>query len=125
MTYQSCLSAFMKPSATTIDTVTLPTPWLIYIKLTLVALLWGGTFIAGRFLAESLPAISAATGRFSIAVLLLLLLVWKFEGGLPRLTLRQTLTTCALGVTGVFLYNIGFFGCTGCPAFSFTKADAV
>ena len=29
----------------------------IYVKLTLVALFWGGTFIAGRILAASMPAV--------------------------------------------------------------------
>ncbi|MBA1272211.1 DMT family transporter [Stutzerimonas azotifigens] len=81
----------------------------IYCKLTAVALLWGGTFIAGRLLAESLAPSVAATGRFAVAVLLLLVLTWRVEGGLPRLTLGQTLTTFALGATGVFLYNISFF----------------
>lgn len=81
----------------------------IYCKLTAVALLWGGTFIAGRLLAESLAPSVAATGRFAVAVLLLLALTWRVEGRMPRLTLGQTLTTFALGATGVFLYNISFF----------------
>ena len=84
-------------------------PLGIYLKLTLVALFWGGTFVAGRVLALSLPATTSAVGRFSIAVVLLLALTWKFEGGLPKLSARQLLTTLALGSTGVFLYNMSFF----------------
>jgi drug/metabolite transporter (DMT)-like permease len=51
----------------------------------------------------------AAASRFAIACLLLLPLAWKLEGGLPRLTARQAMTTFALGATGIFLYNLCFF----------------
>lgn len=83
-------------------------PALVYIKLVCVALFWGGTFIAGRIVAQSLPALTAATGRFSVAVALLLLLAWKVEGGLPRLNKTQLATTAALGLSGIFLYNLCF-----------------
>ena len=82
---------------------------VIYVKLTLVALFWGGTFIAGRILAASMSAASAAPGRFAIAALLLAALAWRFEGGLPKLSGRQVVTTFALGATGIFLYNLCFF----------------
>ncbi|AFQ50698.1 hypothetical protein GEM_4308 [Burkholderia cepacia GG4] len=78
-------------------------------KLTLVALFWGGTFIAGRILAASMSTTGAATGRFAIAALLLTALTWKLEGGLPKLSGRQVATTFALGATGIFLYNVCFF----------------
>ncbi|MGU7768928.1 DMT family transporter [Burkholderia sp. MR1-5-21] len=90
-------------------TTSVHSPTGIYVKLTLVTLFWGGTFIAGRMLAASLPATTAATGRFAIAALLLLVLTWKYEGGLPRLSGQQIATTFALGVTGIFLYNLCFF----------------
>ncbi len=75
----------------------------------LVAFLWGGTFIAGRVVAQQVPHLIAAALRFAMAVPLLLLLAWKMEGGLPRLTRSQLLSTFALGLTGIFLYNICFF----------------
>ncbi|KFG93806.1 membrane protein [Burkholderia paludis] len=81
----------------------------IYVKLTLVALFWGGTFIAGRILAATMAATSAATGRFAIAALLLVTLTWKIEGGLPKLNGRQIVATFGLGATGIFLYNVCFF----------------
>ena len=81
----------------------------IYVKLTLVALFWGGTFIAGRILAATMSANAAATGHFAIAALLLVVLTWKIEGGLPRLIGRQVVTTFGLGATGIFLYNVCFF----------------
>lgn len=82
---------------------------LVYIKLVFVTLFWGGTFIAGRLLAQTVPLMTAATGRFAVAVVLLLLLAWKKEGGLPRLNRAQLAGTAALGLTGIFLYNVCFF----------------
>jgi drug/metabolite transporter (DMT)-like permease len=81
----------------------------VFIKLGLVAFIWGGTFIAGRVLAGSVPQMTAAAGRFAVAVPLLLLLAWKLGGGLPRLDRRQLLLTFALGFFGIFLYNTCFF----------------
>jgi drug/metabolite transporter (DMT)-like permease len=80
------------------------------LKLVLTALFWGGTFIAGRVLAQALPAMTAAAGRFAVAAVLLLAVAWRFEGGLPRLNRSQVLTTATLGLTGIFLYNVFFFG---------------
>ncbi|MES2073689.1 MAG: DMT family transporter [Pseudomonadota bacterium] len=80
-----------------------------YIKLVFVAMFWGGTFIAGRIVANAIPHLIAATGRFAVACALLIPLAYKMEGGLPRLSRQQVQATLALGVTGIFLYNICFF----------------
>lgn len=79
-------------------------------KLLLVALFWGGTFIAGRVLALSMPLMAAAFCRFLVAAMLLLALAYQLEGGLPRLSRAQMGLTAALGLSGVFLYNVFFFG---------------
>lgn len=55
------------------DTVVAPV-WRLYLQLAAVALLWGGTFIAGRLLATDLPPFTAASGRFAVAAILLWLL---------------------------------------------------
>jgi drug/metabolite transporter (DMT)-like permease len=81
----------------------------IYIKLVFVALFWGGTFIAGRILAQEVPHMIAAAGRFAVACMLLLPLAYKLEGGLPKLNRSQLLATFALGATGIFIYNLCFF----------------
>lgn len=86
---------------------------LTYLKLAAVAFFWGGTFIAGRVLAVDMPHMVAATGRFLVAGVLLLLIAWRFEGGLPRLDRKQALATAILGLTGIFLYNVCFFGALG------------
>jgi len=83
---------------------------LLVLKLVMVAALWGGTFIAGRILAQSMPLMTAAFGRFFIASILLVIVALKLEGKLPRLNDKQMLLTALLGFTGIFLYNICFFG---------------
>ena len=80
------------------------------LKLVLTALFWGGTFIAGRVLAQSMPLMTAAAGRFAVAAVLLVAVAVRFEGRLPRLNRSQALTTAALGLTGIFLYNVFFLG---------------
>jgi len=85
------------------------TPLLAF-KLVMVAALWGGTFIAGRILAQTLPLMTAAFGRFFVASILLVIVAVKMEGKLPRLNREQALLTAVLGLTGIFLYNICFFG---------------
>jgi drug/metabolite transporter (DMT)-like permease len=85
------------------------TPLLAF-KLVMVAALWGGTFIAGRILAQSLPLMTAAFGRFFVASILLVIVAVKMERKLPRLNREQALLTAVLGLAGIFLYNICFFG---------------
>ena len=80
------------------------------LKLTMVAAFWGGAFIAGRILAQSLPIMTAAFGRIFIASILLVIVVIKIEGSLPRLNRKQIFLTAILGFTGVFINNICFFG---------------
>ncbi len=79
-----------------------------YIKLILCALFWGGTFIAGRMTAQSLPHMTIATGRFIVAAVILLIVAYRVEGGLPKLTRNQFFSTLALGLTGISIYNIFF-----------------
>lgn len=90
-----------------IDILT-PTQW-IYLKLCLTALLWGGTFIAGRIAMESLPILLSASTRFILAAILLVLLTLVQEKHFPRLNIRLILITAAMGASGVFSYNIFFF----------------
>ena len=79
-----------------------------YAKLILVTLFWGGTFVAGRMIAQDVPLMTVAFFRFLIATIILLLIAKRMEGGLPPLNARQFVATFALGVTGVFLYNLFF-----------------
>ncbi len=82
---------------------------MIYIKLLLTAIFWGGTFIAGRAIADNVHPVNAAFVRFAVASACLLTLVIKTEGRLPRLRKNQLIFILMLGLTGVFAYNILFF----------------
>jgi drug/metabolite transporter (DMT)-like permease len=80
-----------------------------YIKLLLTAMFWGGTFVAGRSLAQHVGPFSAAFFRFAIASVLLVFITWKVEGKLALLKKGQLLPVFLLGLTGVFFYNVFFF----------------
>lgn len=82
---------------------------MVYIKLLLTAFIWGGTFVAGRLLADGMGPFTAAFLRFLLASLCLLILVRRFEGGLPSLSFRGWIGVSLLGATGVFAYNVLFF----------------
>jgi len=77
-------------------------------KLVLVALIWGGTFIAGRVTAQEMPAIAAALWRYTIACVVLVVMLLVREGGLPRLDGRHWARIVLLGLTGVAAYNLCF-----------------
>jgi drug/metabolite transporter (DMT)-like permease len=81
----------------------------IYLKLICVALLWGGTFIAGRVIAFEIPPQIAALFRFIIASILLICLVVKTHRKLVNISFMQHLYTAGMGLTGIFAYNIFFF----------------
>ena len=82
---------------------------MVYIKLVLTALFWGGTFVAGRQVAGDLGPFSIAFLRFAMASVLLLGLARIQEGRLPRVDKREILLVILLGLTGVFAYNALFF----------------
>lgn len=80
-----------------------------YLSLVLTMLFWGGTFIAGRSLAGSVPPATAAFFRFVIASLALLVLCRLIEGRLTIPPPRLWFSLFLLGLTGVFSYNMFFF----------------
>lgn len=82
---------------------------IVYLKLLLTAVFWGGTFIAGRVAAQSVGPFSAAFLRFAVASACLLLVVRKIAGGWPPLKPAQLLPLLVLGLSGVFAYNVLFF----------------
>lgn len=59
---------------------------------------------------QTMPPLTVATGRFVVASILLLLIAFRVEGGLPKLSRKQVWVTLALGLTGIALYNVFFFG---------------
>ena len=82
---------------------------LIYVKLILTAIFWGGTFIAGRVVAKDVGPFSAAFFRFAVASSFLILFVWRIDGKLVMPKRKQIVPVILLGLTGVFTYNVFFF----------------
>jgi len=82
---------------------------IIYIKLFLTAAFWGGTFIAGKVLAQNVGPFSASFLRFLTASFFLILITWKIEGSFPAIRKKQIFPVILLGLTGVFAYNVFFF----------------
>jgi drug/metabolite transporter (DMT)-like permease len=81
----------------------------VYIKLFLTAVLWGGTFIAARVVAQDMGPFSASFLRFVVAALFLIVFMKHFEGKIPLLKKNQIIPVFLLGMTGVFAYNFFFF----------------
>ena len=84
-------------------------PLFTYFTLVLTMLLWGGTFIAGRLLAESVAPASAAFLRFLIASAAMLIVTRFVEKKLTLPSKKLWLPLILLGLTGVFAYNVFFF----------------
>lgn len=82
---------------------------IIYLKLFLTATFWGGTFIAGKILAENVGPFSASFLRFLTASFCLVLITWKIEGRFPGIRKQLIFPLILLGLTGVFSYNLFFF----------------
>ncbi len=82
---------------------------LVYIKLLFTAIFWGGTFVAGRALADQVPPFSAAFLRFVLASVPLSLMMVHTHGRFPRINIRMVVSMLLLGLTGVFCYNLFFF----------------
>lgn len=81
----------------------------VHIRLVLTMIFWGGTFVAGRLLAEELHPLNASSLRFVLASAMLLTTILIRDNSLPRLDKRQWAAMALLGLTGVFAYNIFFF----------------
>lgn len=82
---------------------------MIYLKLFLTAVLWGGTFVAGRIVAQEVEPAAGSFLRFAVASLLLVAIIWQVEGRLPIPSRKQMIPLLLLGMTGVAAYNIFFF----------------
>ncbi|PTS93805.1 DMT family transporter [Pseudomonas sp. HMWF006] len=81
----------------------------VYLTLAAVTMVWGGTFVAGRFLAGGLSPIFAASLRFLLASAALLGFLWLARVPLARPTPAQWLQLMLLGLFGIFFYNLCFF----------------
>jgi|Deesub1362A_J573_1020465.scaffolds.fasta_scaffold00112_74 drug/metabolite transporter (DMT)-like permease len=87
-----------------------------YLMLFLAPLLWGGAFVAAKYVVLELHPLAAASLRFLISflVLFLVLLFWEGRAAFPRI--RDLPLLAFLGLTGVFAYNALFFYGIGATA---------
>lgn len=77
------------------------------LKLLMTALFWGGTWVAGRVAVHEASPLAVASWRFFFAALVLGGLFVAREGW-PRWSAREWLKVAALGLSGVFFYNVFF-----------------
>ncbi|QZA79661.1 DMT family transporter [Deefgea piscis] len=80
-----------------------------YSKLALVSLIWGGTFVAGRYLSADVPPLLSACLRFFLASMTLIIIISIKNNLIIELSKSQILRLITLGFFGVFSYNIFFF----------------
>jgi drug/metabolite transporter (DMT)-like permease len=80
----------------------------LYVKLTLVPMIWGGMFICGHIVAAEMPPATGALWRYVIASVALFFAHLWMQGALPRLSFRQALGLIFMGATGVAAYNLCF-----------------
>jgi drug/metabolite transporter (DMT)-like permease len=81
----------------------------VYAKLVGSAVLWGGTWVAGRILGRFMDPYAAAFLRFALASVFLVVVTARLEGRLPRPTRTSLPWLLVLAATGVFAYNVLFF----------------
>ena len=81
----------------------------VYAKMVAVSVLWGGTFVAGRFLAGDLPPLLLASLRFLLASITLGLYLFAAKVALVLPERKQLFQLAVLGFFGIFAYNIFFF----------------
>ncbi|MBV7548261.1 EamA family transporter [Pseudomonas sp. PDM26] len=91
------------------QTLSKPSDLPVYLKLAAVTMVWGGTFVAGRYLAGGLSPLLAASLRFLLASMALLLFIRMARTPLVRPSPRQWLQLSLLGFFGIFFYNLCFF----------------
>jgi drug/metabolite transporter (DMT)-like permease len=82
---------------------------VLYVKLVLTAVFWGGTFVAARVVSREASPFSAAFLRFVVASIFLLILMTKTNGGMVLFERKPFIPLLTLGLTGVFAYNFFFF----------------
>lgn len=80
-----------------------------YLTLAAVSMIWGGTFVAGRYLAAQVDPLLAASLRFALASLALLLYLALARIPLAYPSARQMVQLATLGFFGIFFYNLCFF----------------
>lgn len=88
-----------------------------YVLLTIMAISFAGTWVAGKVAVRTMPPLALAAGRFTVASICLW--IWVRWRGVVKtvLTRRDLPIILAMGLTGIAGYNIVFlFGLRHAPA---------
>jgi drug/metabolite transporter (DMT)-like permease len=95
-----------------------------YLKLTLTALFWGGTFVAARIVSQhNIGPFTASFIRFTTASMFLVAVALIRGIKIPVLAKHQIIPAVILGLTGVFSYNVFFF--TGLQSITAGRASLI
>jgi drug/metabolite transporter (DMT)-like permease len=82
---------------------------IVRFKLLLTAIIWGGTFIAGRIVVREVEPFTAAFLRFALASIFLISITYKTGKHVKLVPPQQLGSIILLGITGIFAYNFFFF----------------
>lgn len=77
-----------------------------YINLTTAMIIVGSSVVFGKVIVSQFPVFLASGLRFAIAAVIVLPLVWKTEGGLPRLDRRDWLVLVSMAFCGQFMFTV-------------------
>lgn len=80
----------------------------VHLRLLGMALLWGGSWPAGRVIALNMPPLAASAWRFLLVVIVLGAWLYLRDRKLPRLTFKQWGAVALCGAVGVFGYAVCF-----------------
>jgi drug/metabolite transporter (DMT)-like permease len=97
-------------------------PATVIIKMVLVELIWGATFVGGRIVAASLPAMDGAALRFLWAAAGTLFLLF-YAKAWRRVQKGDLLVIVLMGLSGIVSYNFFFFG--GLQRISASRASMI
>lgn len=82
---------------------------MIYLKLVLVAIMWGGTFIATKMASHVFGSFTGASFRYAVALLFMVPMLLFKDVKAFKLTRKQFFHLALLGFTGIFAYSFFFF----------------
>jgi drug/metabolite transporter (DMT)-like permease len=82
---------------------------VIYIKLILVAIMWGGTFIATKMVSHVFGSFTGASYRYLVALLFMVPILLVKDPKAFKVTKKQLFQLSLLGATGIFAYSFFFF----------------
>lgn len=82
---------------------------MIYFKLVLVAIMWGGTFIATKMASHVFGSFTGASFRYLVALVFMVPLMLFNDVKAFKVTRKQFIQLALLGFTGIFAYSFFFF----------------